>query len=820
MSNQILQMKYHPAKKEVQFERFAGKKCIPIRDDSKLSYYMRERGKFVLQDHGNSFFEDIARAFDGEKSVHIEVITTKNDYEDLLQMIEYYNRDADVEITPTLLAELPDMEETYRVVREHGEKSISTLKKHQAMFFDVPLDNEKVKECVERFSAGVQKEVDSIREKIESMSDNSVNLCFAGVYSAGKSALINAILGYKILPEDIKSETAKMFKIQSPKKGEPVHISFSIGRSRAKLIWNDKSGIFEFDTDLTENNTRKAIQETLNLYKGQGCHLQVYEVLKTLNINDEVNSDIEIFFPIPLDNDNVQFTIFDTPGTDSNYGKHRQVLQDALSEQTHSILIFVAAPDKIEGEGNSSLLSYLKNAESKGGKTTIDIDRSLFVINKADTIDPDARKVLQTAKITDTSDDRFSIKLSDKKLFFVSAMYAYSAKAVANKIDTADERFRIEDDYNKIFRPERGRYYKQNRVATSERATGLQISLCDEILSKMEHEDDKTGIFVLCSGLFALETEIIAYGEKYAAAVRAFAIIDSVDKALSAIKKNTQSLESRSQTDLHKIEEDIATLERTISKSIKQAREKHDYPENTPLPTEVLELLCLNSEYLQTNVIGKVLDYVNESLKGWFFGAGKVQYDEKDKEKIIQKIEAVLSDFTEGFLEKRQQHLEKKRDEFIKDIQTAIIEDENLSEEAKNYVLEISQPTIDKAADIAEFGEMYDNRKRVDKFLWMEKPHIDKDGFIEEAERKLTEIATSMATDFEKDFRSTLDSVLSAIETEFAGNIEKYSVIMQARHADKKAMEQLHDKITKAAGELKSCQDDLNKVIWSVKENG
>ena len=65
----------------------------------------------------------------------------------------------------------------------------------------------------------------NIQDKIDSLGDNSVKLCFTGVYSAGKSALINAILGYQILPENIRSETAKMMKISSPKNGETVKIN-------------------------------------------------------------------------------------------------------------------------------------------------------------------------------------------------------------------------------------------------------------------------------------------------------------------------------------------------------------------------------------------------------------------------------------------------------------------------------------------------------------------------------------------------------------------------------------------------------------------
>jgi len=71
MNEQRLEMKYHPAKKEVRFKRFDSGKEIEIRRDSKLKQYMNDHGNFVLQYQGNEFFEAIAGAFDGEEVVHI-----------------------------------------------------------------------------------------------------------------------------------------------------------------------------------------------------------------------------------------------------------------------------------------------------------------------------------------------------------------------------------------------------------------------------------------------------------------------------------------------------------------------------------------------------------------------------------------------------------------------------------------------------------------------------------------------------------------------------------------------------------------------------
>jgi GTPase Era involved in 16S rRNA processing len=820
MSKQVLQMKYHPAKKEVSFERFVSEKPVYIRDDSKLRKYMDgKRGAFVLQDHGNSFFEDIVDAFDGEKAVHIDVVTTKNDYADLEQMIEFYNKDGKIEITTNLLCELPDMDATYRAVLEHGKNSVDILKRHRLQFFDIPLNNESVKKWVATFSADVQKEVNSIEEKINSMRNNTVNLCFAGVYSAGKSALINAIIGFRILPESIRSTTARMFRIQSPKQGEAVRIVFCICNEHTELLWNDGSKTFDFGAGPTENSARKAIQKTINEHKNKPQHCQLFEILQTLNSCDQdvIDTDIRLFFPIPLDGERVQFAIYDTPGTDSNYGRHQQVLQDALSKQTHSILVFVAAPNKTEGEGNNALLTYLKEAEEKDTKTSIDLGRSLFVMNWADTIDPDARRELQNDEITYKSGDAFSIKLSDKKLFFTSAKVAYAAKAGVNGIATDDENFLIRQHSITINDEKYGRYYQHNRVATSERATSKLRELCDKALAVAENENDTFEVLRICSGLFALESEITAYGEKYAAAVRAFAIIDSVDKALSTLDKNVKSLEKRNLEDIHSIYRVIEELHKTIAGSIKAAYEKHEYPKNRP---KVLNTLKLNKEYLHSEFNENLLAFIDKLLKKWFFGLfGDVEYKEKHKNEIIQRITCVLNDFTEKFLESRQALLEQIRDEFTADVKEVINNNGSISAEAKEFVLSIRPPEIKKPTNISEFGEIYDNRKRADKFLWMDDPHIDKDGFLKDADAKLTAITTSMADDFKKDFQETLQSVLCAIEAEFTQNMEKYSLLMQAKIADKNAMEQLHDKITNAAHDLTSCQEELNKLIWGVKEN-
>ena len=139
MSKQVLQMKYHPAKKEIEFHRFQDGIEVAIDSDSRLMHYMDLKGNFVLQDHGNAFFEDIVNSFEGLKEIEMQVITTKMDYEDFVQMAEYYNAEStSCKITPTLIAMLPDMAHTFDEVRKYGEQAAEILGRHRENLFEIP----------------------------------------------------------------------------------------------------------------------------------------------------------------------------------------------------------------------------------------------------------------------------------------------------------------------------------------------------------------------------------------------------------------------------------------------------------------------------------------------------------------------------------------------------------------------------------------------------------------------------------------------------------------------------------------------------------
>ena len=818
MSKQVLMMKYHPAKKEVEFRRFQDRKEVAIRSDSILrTKYMNKKGNFVLQDYGNEFFDDIADAFDGLEVVDIQVTTTKMDFADFKEMAEYYNEDGKCKINATLIAELPDMKQAFQEAIKCGKTAIAQLQYHDEQLFNFYMkkENRVVNVNAENYRKQIQEEISNIKEKIASMTDNTVNLCFTGVYSSGKSALINAILGYKILPESISSETAKMFRISSPQKGECVKICFDLETVPTELIWNSDSKMFDISMGPNESDERKLIQEKINEGKNEEWpqYQQIREILGVINKLSLASTEIRVYFPVSLDNDMMQFTIYDTPGTDSNYKEHQQVLLNALKEQRQSILIFVATPDKLEGSGNNVLLQYLKETELKDSKTSIDLGRSLFVINKADSVDYEDLDTLRAKKIQ--CDESFSIKLSDKKLFFTAAKYAYSAKAMLNNIPTLQDERNVKKGNRDFSEDENEFRYKLDSCAASQIATKRLKDKCDEAV-KQAGEDIAKKLLVT-TGLYALESEICEYGEKYASAVKAFAIIDSVDKALAKLTNQTRSLLDSNEQGIQQIQTNINELRKTITDSIESECKKRIPYDSAALPKEVLERLGLDPISVD-NAFSNVHNEIDAELSkhSHFFNENKIKpLDKADKIAIKDIFIKNTLSMKLQFVQERENLLTEQRDDFINSVKYAISQNGNIRESAKKVIADIPKPCINPVTITQEkISDLYEKCMKESSFLWMKKKYLDRNEFEKELEKNFTTPFRQSCNLFKSEYYDTLCDILEQVKGKFETNLEQYSVNMGAMLQNRDAMMRLGAVIEEAAQSLAKCEETLNNSIW------
>lgn len=836
MDKHVLVIKYHPAKKEIQFVRLEYGKPVTINDDSKLTKYTRMKGSFVLQNQGTDFFNDIADVFDALENVVLKLKTTKIDYDDFNQMVDYYNNNNDgkCKFSAILDTELPSMQETFEMVKNWGNGVVNTLNELNHDVLNIESDKEDVKKSIETIANDIENEKKNIEEKIKAMDDNNINLCFVGVYSAGKSALINAILGYRILPEAIESKTAKMFCISSPKENENISISFGIDSIATQLEWNSAENCFEFVYGPSENQARNEIQTLLNDAKGEKDFKQINEVLELLNSKEEVSSQIIIHYPIALDNEKEHYTIYDTPGSDSNFESHQIVLEKALSEQMQSILIFVAHPTKLEGEGNSALLNFLKSVKSNNIKTCIDLDRSIFVMNFSDTLDKEERKrSAESGVVKCKTDGSFQIKLSDKKVLFAAANCSYIAKARKNGVETDEEKKDGEFDdawYNMIVSKPKGFCYKQNRCAQVEYATKTLEKKCDDAYEKAQKKDDKAEQLAIASGIYALEEEIKIYGEKYAYATKVFAIIDSVDRALGKLQNTLKIKEDFGNEAVKDLDEKLNKEKDRIKKEIESAYKKYMVKTNrtninsdtdtddgqlieeekVKLDKEDIKDLCLDDDSLK-EIINSSIKKV-ESKIGNFLGITFIGQEKRDG--IYNILKNVVDKHFEDFSIGSQILLEKKKNEFIGTVEHIICQSESLTESQKTFLC-----GIDINAK-KEYFPKNDVNKALDEiirtFLWMDFANMDQ--LTGKIDALLTVKAGVFFDKYKEHYKSWLKITLDDLKGKYLDAFEVLSGLIKSMNSDKKTFENLLKRIEGADCRIRSHQEQLDNKLWNNGE--
>lgn len=828
-SNKLkLVMKYHPAKKKVKFQLFNGQTEVEIPKTSKLFKYMNKKDGFVLQDQGNKFLDDIAAVFDGLPKARIDVVTTQNDYDDFAEMTDFYNNcKPDVIIEINHSAVLPDMNEAYKHVSEYGQKSKAILSDYlgELETIEIPDDMGGVKEAVGQLSDVARKKLNGIDSKVSAViGDDNVRLCFAGVYSAGKSSLINAILGYPILPEAINPETAKMFSIQSPAEGEPIRIECTIDGKFVKI--SEFEGHLKIDTEVFENETKKKLQTILNEGSDEALHSRINKILDCLNKARDVSAKISIFFPVPLDDDKVHFTIFDTPGTDAGNEEHQAVLMDALSSQTHSILIFVALGDGLQGSGNRALMEYLKAAENNKSATSIDLGRSLFVINKADSLDEESREKLRHDKLVlkktnDDDDDAFEIELSNKKLFFTSAKFANAAVAITNGFATDKQKKYISNNMNNVLDEDTGLFFMQNQCAQSQYGTNRMLRESNTALDEAKRNQNDAEVFHVGSGLYALEKEIVTYGKKFAAAVKTYAVIENVEDAFKTINNQATSLDNSSREDINKIEQNIEDTRKLMTEAIATARKTYfPDPGNEGLVSKSdAEFLRLSPDCIKQDIADEARGKIEKILKHRIKWRGEViNVHNSDEKKITDALNAVLDNFRSRFTINREMLLENKREGFIESVKETIKNNGGLSEDVQDLLLDITPPQID-SANLSRENVAVIFKCLIEESKIFRIPQMPKEDFINNAITAIMDASQSAVESFADDYAAEGNRISDAIAAEYNDNLDTYSTLLQGLIESREKMQEISGHIHKVADKIGACTTELEEVIWKEENN-
>ncbi len=832
-----LMIMYHPVKKEIRFlAKVKGAFLdIPYNICPNLQPYSPGHGEFLLQNQGNQFFNDIWEQFLNEK-ISLVFKGTKIDYEDFQEKIAEYNKSTGEErFIISNFIELPSVADIFNCINEFCDDTLTV--------FDTELEGSEIVSSFKNRKFEFEK-------KREQLNENDINLCLVGTYSSGKSTFINTLIGKRILPESINSETAKMFRIQN--SSNPT-VNFTMKKNDSDepilvtIAWDIAKKQFTFYSNGQCNETKRKIQNEINsaLVFHLQEHEQLYQILKTLNdipnapdpeFPEYIDGIIEVSYPIPLD-PNINFTFYDTPGTDSNSNEHLLVLQSALQQQTNSILVILYEPTKMEGTGNSILYKLIKSSREDADtkdKVHIDLTRSLHIINQADTrsltdlANLKNKKVGVSLKETDKiyNEEEEYIDLSNERLFFVSSKAAYIAKAIKGNVDNEDERLWLANHRNEINNTpvvdpllmktdnsevETGMYFKLNQMAHADNETKQMIDDCLEELEKCDSSGD-TGLapilqrIYINSGMYAVEKEIVKYAQKYALAVKAKSLYDSINSVVGFIRDDYEAIEAQARLSKEQISENIRTMKTTMVADL-------DRTYSTYLET-------LNSEYLINNYaeVG-ALNSIIESRKQqaskmadkmkWI--AIRPEVFEEKNHIIREELNLFLMEIDDYYKTNREIILKKQIEELRSRLVKTITGYKGIDEGLVKRIANVSDTQVPPSSLKAlRMDEYINKQKAIFIFSTNDKKSYKND--IEDMFASTTqmqyesylaeilEVAKNKTSELIKEFKDNIDMLSSNLE--FLINDEKKAISMQAKA---KAVLDLVEKKDK----------ELNEKIWS-----
>lgn len=319
--------------------------------------------------------------------------------------------------------------------------------------------------------------------------------------SSGKSTLINALLGRKLMPSQNEACTATITEILDI--DEP---------SFAAVVYNEDDAILQEVPQLT------------------------YEIMNELNDNTNVHrifAEGDIPF---LDSKNTALMLVDTPGPNNAQNQaHKNTTYRALNSDSNNLILYVLNGTQLSTNDDAALLHYVANQIKKGGKQVR--DRFLFVINKMDQFNPQEESIGKA--ILSAKRYLASYGIDDPQLFPCSAFTALNIKTYLAGIDI-DNLTRAQERQLPLSARETLSMIDKFLEFESmhlEKYSTLSPSAQQELnfrLSQAIEAGDTKEQALIHSGIYSIEAAITAYVKKYAKTKKVKDLVESFQEVLES----------------------------------------------------------------------------------------------------------------------------------------------------------------------------------------------------------------------------------------------------------------------------------------------
>ena len=385
-------------------------------------------------------------------------------------------------------------------------KAAGVVKKLDMKFTEGRSDEDISEKIVSVFTDLQQGPVDDFRNPKLIRAFASINNAVfpsnvIATMSSGKSTLINALLGKRLMPSKNEACTATI----------------------TEILDNDNE---QFEAVVYDENDN-ILQEISNL---------TYEIMAELNDNSDVHK-IAAEGNIPfLDARSTALMLVDTPGPNNSQNQdHKNTTYRAINSDSNNLILYVLNGTQLSTNDDASLLSYVADQIKKGGKQVR--DRFLFVINKMDGFNPEEEDIGKAIKAAKTYLASYGIE--DPQLFPCSAYTALNIKTYLEGIDidnlTRSEERRLPSAARDTL-PMIDKFIDYESMHLEQYSTlspSAQRELDYRLSQAEKNEDTKEQALIHC-GIYSIEAAITAYVKKYAKTKKVKDLVESFQEVLES----------------------------------------------------------------------------------------------------------------------------------------------------------------------------------------------------------------------------------------------------------------------------------------------
>lgn len=408
---------------------------------------------------------------------------------------EYNDTEFDVTFHGTML-DYEDLATVLSDARERGEITGAILKRK-------PAKETSDKEVLidEVFAEIQQGPFDDLRAEeiinaFELARSSDFELCVVATMSTGKSTLINAMLGTKLMPSKQEACTAIISRIKDD--SDDTDTPF-------------RAEVYNKDDRLVETHEKLS-----------------YQIMERLNADENV-SVIKISGNIPfVTSEDVSLVLIDTPGpNNSRDPRHRKVQSELLGKSSKALVLYIMTGE-FGTDDDNTLLKRVAESMAVGGKQSK--DRFIFVVNKLDDRKKEDGDTEQTLERV-----RSYLKthgVANPNLFPAGALPAlwirqYQSGELTVENDE-DEVLDMETKIKKFNRNSNGSMHFENYVS-------LPPSIRGEINCQLEtkrtewkgNDNENPDEALIHTGVVSIEAAIRQYVQKYAKTAKIKNIVDT-----------------------------------------------------------------------------------------------------------------------------------------------------------------------------------------------------------------------------------------------------------------------------------------------------